>query len=220
MRIINIFRGAVLAAAGLMCACATTPDKDYTAFRESRPRSILVMPPVNQTMDINAAATFLSTSTIPLAESGYYVIPVALSAETFRQNGMTVAEEAHAIDYRRLREIFGADAALYITVTRFGSIYRVVSSDVEAEAFARLVDLRTGQEIWSGHAFMDSGGNNASLDSSSILGTLLSAAVDQVVNTLTNESHDVGKKVNNRMLSAQYSGNILFGPYHPKFGTD
>ena len=203
----------------MVCACATSPNKNYTAFRESRPRSILVMPPVNRTVDIGAVATFLSTSTIPLAESGYYVIPVALSTETFRQNGITVAEDAHAIDFRRLREIFGADTALYITITRFGSIYRVVSTDVEVDAFARLVDLKTGQEIWSGRAFMNSGGNN-SLNDDSLLGILLNAAIDQIANTLTNKAHEVGKEANNRMLSARYSGGILFGPYHPKYETD
>ena len=206
----------IMGAAFLLFACATTPF-DYTAFRQSRPRSILVMPPVNQTPDVGAAATFLATSTRPLAESGYYVIPVSLSDGMFKQNGITVAEEAHAIEFFRLREIFGADAALYITVTRYGAIYQVINSKVEAEALARLVDLRTGQEIWHGRIRAE---ENTNTGSNNLLVTLISAAVSQVVNTLSDRSYDVGRSANYQLLSAGRTNGILYGPYHPKYGTD
>jgi hypothetical protein len=202
----------------LLCACATPVAKmDYTAFRESRPRSILVMPPVNQSPEIKATVSFLSTSTVPLAESGYYVIPVALSEETFKQNGVTVAEEAHAIGLDKLREIFGADAALYITVTRFGASYRVLSSVAEAAAFAKLIDLKTGQELWSGRAVVQLGGNNSG---GGLIGALVGAIVEQIVNTLSDKSHDAARMASYQMLSAGRQNSILFGPYHPKFGTE
>jgi hypothetical protein len=209
---------AAIGAVVLLCSCATqAPQFDYTAFRENRPRSILVMPPANQSPEIKASASFLATSTVPLAESGYYVIPVTLSEETFKQNGVTVAEEAHAIELAKLREIFGADAALYITVTRFGVSYRVLSSVVEAAASAKLVDLRTGQDLWSGQVFVaqgsDSGGGG-------LIGALVSAVVNQIVNTLSDRSHNVGRMANYQMLHAGGRNSILYGPYHPKAGTD
>jgi len=210
---------AALGAALLLCACATPVAQiDYTAFRESRPRSILVMPPVNQSPEIKATETFLATSTVPLAESGYYVIPVTLSEETFKQNGVTVAEEAHAIELGKLREIFGADAALYITVTRFGVSYRLISSVVEAAASGKLVDLRSGQELWSGQAVavIDSSNNSGG----GLIGALVSAIVNQIANTVANKSHDVGRMANYQLLFAGRQNSILFGPYHPKFETD
>jgi len=220
-------RPAFLAAAigFLFLACATEPTpKDYPAFRESRPLSILVMPPVNLSPDIQAQTTFLATSTVPLAEAGYYVIPVALSNETFRQNGMTVAEEAHAIEFGRLREIFGADAALYITIYRFGARYQILNSAVEAEASARLVDLRNGMELWSGYAAVsdnsiDSMGN---IDSGeSLLALLIGAAVSQIINTVSDSSFYVGRKANYQMLSAgEGRRSLLYGQYHPKYGED
>jgi len=207
-----------MGAALLLSACATQQAQyDYTAFRESRPRSILVLPPINQSPEIKAPASFLATSAVPLAESGYYVIPVALSEEALRQNGVTVAEEAHSIELGKLREIFGADTALYITVTRFGTSYRVISSVTEAAASARLVDLRTAQELWSGQAAVvlgsDSGGGG-------LIGALVSAIVKQIVNTVSDKAHDAGRVANYQMLSAGHQNSILFGPYHPKFGTD
>ena len=82
----------------------------------------------------------LSQATVPLAESGYYVLPVALVEETFRQNGLTVPADIHAVPVAKLREIFGADAALYVTVTEYGSKYQVISSVTRVAANARLVD--------------------------------------------------------------------------------
>ena len=200
----------------ILVSCASTYD--YTGFRESRPRSILVMPPANQSLEIAAPMTYLSTSVYPLAESGYYVIPVAISEEMFRQNGVTVAEEAHAIPFDKLHDIFGADAALYITVTRFGVSYRLTSSVTEAEANVRLVDLKTGTEIWSGKARAED--SSGAVRASGLAGLLLSTAINQAVNVLSDKSHDVGRTANYRMLTAGSTDGMLYGPYHPKFGTD
>jgi len=217
-RVIRIVcMAAVAIGVFLLYSCATPPQIDYTAFRASRPRSILVMPPINRSFDTGAVATFLATSTIPLAEAGYYVIPVTLSDQTFKQNGVTVADEAHAIPPGRLREIFGADAALYITVTRYGTSYQVVNSKVSAEASAMLVDLRTGQELWSGRSTAEENSNSGN---NNLLGALLDAVVSQVVNTLTDRAYDIGKVANYRMLSAGHDGSILYGPYHSKYQTE
>jgi len=208
-----------MGAALLLGACATKQVEqfDYTAFRENRPRSILVLPPINQSPEIKAQASFLATSTIPLAESGYYVIPVALSEEAFRQNGVTIAEEAHSTALGKLRAIFGADAALYITVTRFGTSFRLIDSVTEASASAKLVDLRTAQELWSGRASVVLGSDNSG---GGLIGALVSAIVKQIVNTVSDKSHDAARVANYQMLSAGHQNSILFGPYHPKFGTD
>ena len=83
---------ALLAVGVLMLAgCATQPGYDYSAFRESRPRSILVLPPLNDSPDVNATYSMYAQTTLPLAESGYYVLPVTLVDEAFRQNGLTAA---------------------------------------------------------------------------------------------------------------------------------
>jgi hypothetical protein len=209
-----------------LCACHSAPaQKNLPDFRENQPRSILVMPPMNRSIDIRAPAVFLATSSIPLAESGYYVIPVALSQEMFRQNGIHTAETAHAIEPGRLREIFGADAALYITITRFGVSYQVLRSVVQASAYARLVDLRTGQVLWSGLTQVENNtGNFVKVSDGNagqqILGMIIGAAIEQVINVILDPSYDIGRQANHLLLSAENRDSILFGPYHPKFGTD
>ena len=215
-----------LAVGFLFCACATrTPLQTgesidpYAAFRASSPRSILVMPPVNQSPDINGSTAFLATSTWPLAETGYYVIPVSLSSRMFRENGVTVAEDAHAIELSRLREIFGADCALYITITRYGVRYIGIDSVVEAAASARLIDLGSGIELWSDRLALSENSNSGNVNDN-ILDVIISAALNQVINTLSDRAYEVGKKANYQLLSAGREKGLLYGPYHPKYGKD
>ena len=87
---------AIVAGLLLMTGCATRQPYDYTAFKESKPRSIVVMPPLNNTPEVQASYSVLSYATLPLAESGYYVMPVTLVAETFKENGMTQPADMHA----------------------------------------------------------------------------------------------------------------------------
>jgi hypothetical protein len=206
-------------ASFLLAACVTPPRQvDYTAFRASRPRSILVLPPVNRSPEVKAPPSILSTATLPLGEGGYYVIPVTLSEETFKQNGVTVADEAQALPLDKLREIFGADAALYITIDRFGVSYRLLDSVVEASVSAKLIDLRSGDELWQGGAYVSTGQNNN--QGGGLIGALVSAAIKQVINSLTDRSHEVGRAASYQLLSAGRFNGLLHGPYHPKFGAD
>jgi hypothetical protein len=65
--------GAIAALTG----CVNAPKKaDYTQFRTESPRSILVVPVINKSVDVNAPDYFLSTIAQPLAERGYYVFPL------------------------------------------------------------------------------------------------------------------------------------------------
>ena len=65
-------------ALALLTAAGCAKSYDYTNFREHRPRSILVLPPVNESREADAAWSYQSTVTRPLAERGYYVFPVAV----------------------------------------------------------------------------------------------------------------------------------------------
>ena len=94
-----------VAATTVLAGCQTAaPTRDYTAFVRAAPRSILVVPPLNKSTDLNASYGFLSTVTQPLAEHGYYVFPVAVVDEMFRQNGLPTAAEIHAVAMDRCKK--------------------------------------------------------------------------------------------------------------------
>ncbi|NIJ74931.1 MULTISPECIES: DUF799 domain-containing protein [unclassified Xanthomonas] len=217
----NVARMACVAVLGLLLsACATQPmSRDYSAYKASKPRSILVLPPVSHAPDINASLSVLSVTTLPLAEAGYYVLPVAPVYETFKQNGITVADEAQAVAPEKLREIFGADAALYITVEKYGAVYQIINSVVVVSANAKLVDLRTGTVLWQGQA-QASSGENQNNAGGGLVGMLVTAAINQVVNQVTDQGHQMGNVASQRLLSAGHPGGLLYGPYNPKYGTD
>ena len=89
------------------CATPASP-RDYSAFRQAKPASILVLPPVNETPDPLATPSVWAQLSYPLAESGFYVLPVSLVDETLRLNGVQTASDGHQIAPAKLRQIFGA----------------------------------------------------------------------------------------------------------------
>jgi len=200
----------VLLFAGLLGGCATPPPYDYSAFKQSDPASILVLPPVNRSPDIKATYSMLAHITHPLAEAGYYVMPVALVDETFKQNGLMNADEMHMAPPAKLREIFGADAALYIEVSEYGSSYHILSSEVSVAARAKLVDLRTGQLLWEGAARASTAENQNS--GGGLIGMLVTAAVNQIINTLTERGHEVAGITSQRLFAGGMPNGILYGP--------
>lgn len=204
----------------LLGGCATQArNYDYSAFRESRPASILVLPPVNSSPDINATYSLLAQATIPLAESGYYVFPVSLVDETFKQNGMTTPADIQQIPGSKLREIFGADAALYIDVKQYGTSYAVIASETRVTAEGRLVDLRSGKTLWSGSASASSNeGNNNS--GGGLVGLLAKAIISQIVDSLSNRGHAIAGITSNRLLAAGRPNGILYGPRSPLYLKD
>lgn len=212
---------AWLVALALLGGCAGTQKSlDYSAYKQARPRSILVLPPVNESPDVKATYGMLSQVTVPLAEAGYYVVPVGLVDETFRQNGLSTANDAHQVAPAKLREIFGADAGLYITVSQYGTQYLVLSSATTVTASARLVDLKTGTTLWTGSASASSNeGNNNS--GGGLVGMLVTAAVTQIINSsMEDAAYPIAGTTSGRLLSTAKGSGLLYGPRSPKYQSD
>lgn len=206
---------ALVTMVALTTACATRSGGDYNAFRQSMPRSILVLPPVNLSPDVRAPYSMMATVTAPLAESGYYVFPVALVDQTFRENGISYPNDMHEASPAKLAEVFGADAVLYITVNEYGAKYFLFDSQVVVSASARLVDLRNGQLLWEGKA---SASNAEGRDNSgaSLVGMLIGALVRQVANNLGDQGYPVARITSHRLLSTR-PGGLLPGPRSPAY---
>ena len=209
-----------LAAVGLaiLSGCATkAPPHDYSAFIEAKPTTLLVLPPLNDSPEVTATPGVWSQVTLPLSEAGYYVLPITLVDETFRQNGITVANDAHDIPARKLREFFGADAGVYITVKTYGSSYSVVASETRVTVEGRIIDLRSGQLLWQGQATASSA-EQQQQNQGGLFGLLIAAIVKQIVSTATDESYRYAGIASTRLLSAPQYNGVLPGPRSPLFG--
>lgn len=216
MNIRRFFLWSVLASSGVLFGCATPVARDYSAWQQAKPATLLVLPPINESPEVKATPGTWASATLPLAEAGYYVLPVTLVDETFRQNGVTTAEDAHAIPVAKLREVFGADAAVYIRVKQYGTKYAVVASDTRVDLEARIVDLRTGAALWEGAASASSseGQNNQG----GLAALLIKALVNQVVGTATDAAYSYAGMASSRLLGAPRFNGVLPGPRSPLYG--
>lgn len=171
-RIGRLALGALLAAA--VSGCVAVPRKDLTKFVAAQPRSILVIPVVNNSVDLTAADYFLSTVPVPLAERGYYVFPVNLVKRLLEDDGLADASLVHQAAPDRLGNLFGADAILYIVIQKWDAKWVLVSTQVTVEFEYTLRDAKTGTVLWEDKERMqyasDSGGGG-------LLGAIVSAAM-------------------------------------------
>jgi hypothetical protein len=199
-----------------LVGCATKPPYDYTYFRNSDPRSILVLPPKNSSPDVTATYGFYSNTQRPLSEAGFYVLPVTVVDEVFKANGISVADEMHLVSTKKLNEIFGADAGLYINIKDYGTKYFVIGSAAVVTAEAKLIDLKTGVLLWEGVATASSeeGQNN---QQGSLAALLVTAIVKQIVGTAVDQSFQTGKITSARLFTAGLKNGLLHGPRSPLY---
>lgn len=220
----NLRLFAALVMAMILTGCATTqPPMDYTAFQRSNPKSILVLPPINHSTEVIAPYGVLANVTVPLAEAGYYVFPVVLVDETFKNNGLTVAEDIHAVPQHKLYEIFGADAVMYIEVQEYGTSYAILSSDTVVVVQAKLVDSKTSEILWQGSASAASSEQNDDQnqeEKSGVLGMLVDAALTQIIESAMDTGFEIAATASARLLSPDSRNGLLYGPRSPKHGKE
>jgi hypothetical protein len=216
----TLFRPCLAAGAAwlaLLGGCATRPTPfDYSALQKAKPATLLVLPPVSEATDIKATPGVWANSTLPLAEAGYYVLPVTLVDATFKQNGVTDPHDAQALPWQKLHEVFGADAAVYIKVMQYGTLYQVVSSDTRVAVTARIVDLRDGALLWQGSAFATSAESQSG--QGGIAGLLVRAILQQIIGSATDVAFNYAAIADTRLLGAPHYNGLLPGPRSPQYG--
>lgn len=132
----------------LLTGCASNVVKqDLSAFEAAKPRSILVVPAANKSVDVDAPAYLLTTLTVPLAEKGFYVFPVHTAKTVLEQEGLYEGEQIHQQSPAHLAQMFGADAILYVTINQWDAKYVVISTTVTVDFDYRLVS-KDGTELW------------------------------------------------------------------------
>ena len=208
---------AILAIFFTGCSVKEPEPYDYSAFLQKKPRSILVLMPTNDSTDVAGSAAVLANAVAPLSEAGYYVFPVALVNDTFKQNGITEPNEIAAVPLNKLDKIFQADSVLYINIKEYGTSYAVISSSTRVVLEAKLVDIKNGATLWNGTATAI---EDSSSGQSSLLGMLVSAVITQVANTISDRSYDLAVRADAYLFSSNCHNCILYGPYSTHYGKD
>jgi hypothetical protein len=133
----------------LISGCASVPKKDYTAFYSVAPRSVLIVPVVNRSVNVDAPNYFLSSITIPVAEQGYYIFPVNMVKRVLEDNGLADADMVHNAPTQKLAALFGADAVLYISINRWDARWMLLSTTITVDLTYVLKDGKTGGVLWA-----------------------------------------------------------------------
>lgn len=209
MKLPSVFLAASLLA---MTACQAQ-SYDYSAYEQYYPASILVLPPVDGTIEVDATYGYLSTVTEPLAERGYYVFPVAIVDRMMRENGMTEPTDMHNVPLDKLVEVFDPDAVLYITLTDWGTQFLLFDSQTRVTVNCRLVDADSGEEFW---ASSKTAVHSASSGQSDLVGMLVSAVVNQITTSVSDPTLGVARQAND-MVFLDYRDGLLYGERNSRY---
>lgn len=209
-------RTMVILVALLVTGCAAA-KKDYGPYYAHEPRSIVVVPALNETTALDAQSVYMTTVSRPLAERGFYVFPVFLTDLLLRDLGLPEAGLVHQLPVERFREHFGADAVLFVTITDWSTKYIVVQSSTVVTVALTLKDTRTGTTLWESTQSAqrnsgDGGGNPVAM--------LIAAAVTYAINQMVEiDYRPLALLANTQAFGLQGAG-LPAGPYHPDFGKD
>lgn len=209
MKKLSFFTGIVLSFSLFSGSVMADQVADRSAYMANIPASILVLPPINESPDTRATNSFWSTVTPPLAEAGYYVFPITVVDTMLKENGVSNGFDAQSIPLKKLKEIFGADAVMYLKIKDYGSKYQLIDSVVTVEVEAKLVDLNTGALLWEGRNKQRQGNG----DNNSLTGMLVSALINQVSNQMSDAGYGVSRIVSSNLFEVnERNKGLMFGP--------
>lgn len=200
-------RSAVLLLMVNLFACTAVQPYEYAALQAASPRSILIMPPMNNSTEVLAGPLYMSTLSEPLGERGYYVFPVAVVERYFRENGLPGPAEMNTVTLEKLGEQFNADAVLYAMIHDWGQKYRLLSSVSVVKVDLKLVDIKTGTLLWETNVFHERGSGDGG---GGPLGAVIGALVTQLLAEAMDPMYGVSSGANTISLLG-----LLSGPYYP-----
>jgi len=194
----------------LLAGCATQGvPRDLSAFQAAAPRSILVVPVVNRSLDVDAPNYVLAALPVPLAEKGYYVFPVHTTRTVLEQEGWYEGEQIRQQPTPVLAKLFGADAVLYVTINRWDAQYAFITTTVTVDFDYRLVG-KDGTQLWKARQQMQYQPENA--NTGSPIALLVSAIVSAAVARAAPNYMPLTQTAN-RLVLNQASTSIPDGPY-------
>lgn len=182
------------------------PHQQTSPFTEAGVRSLLIVPIVNHSLDVDAPNYMLSTLSIPLAERGYYVFPVNTVKTVLEQEGFYEAAVIHQQNSAALAGLFGADAVMYVTINRWDAQYAVLTTTVTVDFSYRVV-TSDGVEIWSAEKKMQYTPQNNN-SSGNPMADLLASAIQAAITKAKPNYLPLAEQANNAVTK-----QIPKGPY-------
>lgn len=187
-----------------------TRESQYAKMYEEKPVTLLVMPPINNSANVEAKDLLYTSISRPLVEAGYYVISPLLAMDVLKAESAYDAEMFFDAPLSTFQKFFGADAVVFSIIDKWAKKglgietkirYVIKSAHTNEVLFDRSCDL-----------YLD-----LSFDSNSsrgALGALIDLAAS-AINTAVTDHIVAARKANYYILR-----DIPRGKYSPEYMQD
>ncbi len=214
-----ILKLKAIAALSLMVvfvsSCSTasklTYEDAYKGIYNEAPLTVLIMPPINKSTNVESKEFFHSTLNVPLANAGYYIIPPFLSMEILRNESAYDAELFLNQPVNKFGEVFGADVALFTIIHRWDK--SSIGAKVLVSVEYILKSTKTNEVLYQrkGDVTYDA---SVSTNVGGIWGAIADLALS-AVNTAATKYVDVARVCNTYTFKSMPTGK-----YHPQYLAD
>lgn len=186
-----------------------TRESQYAKMYEEKPVTLLVMPPINNSTNVEAKDLLYTSISRPLAEAGYYVISPLLAMDILKAESAYDSENFFDAPLTAFNNYFGADAVVFSIIDSWAKKglgiqtkirYVIKSAYTNEILFDRSCDLYLDLSI-------DSGSGGA-------LGALIDLAAS-AINTAATDHIKAARKANYFILR-----DIPRGKYSPDHMSD
>lgn len=202
---------------GILCCMATscgmsntvTRESQYAKMYEEKPVTLLVMPPINNSANVEAKDLLYTSISRPLVEAGYYVISPLLAMDVLKAESAYDAEMFFDSSLSTFQDYFGVDAVVFSVIDTWAKKgpgietkirYVIKSAHTNETLFDRSCDLYLDLSVNSG--------------SNGLLGALVDLAVS-AINTAATDHIIAARKVNYYIFR-----DIPRGKYSPEYMQD
>lgn len=205
--ILFAFACVLVSSCGMMNT--VTRETQYAKMYEEKPVTLLVMPPINNSTNVEAKDLLYTSINRPLVEAGYYVISPLLAMDILKSESAYDSELFIEAPLTMFNNFFGADAVVFSVIDSWAKKgtgiqtkirYVIKSAYTNEILFDRSCDLYLDLSVNSG------------------TGGLLGALVDLTASLITTAATDhivAARKANYFILR-----DIPRGKYSPEYMID
>ena len=95
---------------------SVTRESQYAKMYEEKPVTLLVMPPINNSANVEAKDLLYTSISRPLVEAGYYVISPLLAMDVLKEESAYDSEMFFDASLAQFNNFFGVDAVVFSVI--------------------------------------------------------------------------------------------------------
>ena len=201
----------IILAVSFLSGCVemgTKQDAFPSMYGPQKPVSILVVPAINESTAADAGDLLNVTVSQPFTNMGYYVVPMPIVADIFRNEGIIEGTQIKGLPTGVFKKNFGADAVLFMTIESWEKNYAVIAGNVTVGIEYVLLSTTSNEVLWSYEQVVV-------IDTSGGSGNIFADLISTAIATGMTDYASVARQVHARAVTA-----MPFGKYHPRSGAD